>query len=202
MADSELSAILSQRQIINEGNGNGDTAMIPNKKKYFNPYTEFKEFSMKEIKEYERMFKKFDVGNDGFIDLEELKRMMEVLGAPQTHLALKQMIKEVDEDLDKKISFREFMLIYRKARAGELDIDGGLSKLASLTEIDVDEAGVGGAKTFFEAKIAEQAASSKFEEEIRAEQEERKREEELRRKRQAAFKEKANFFGQVAAQNA
>ncbi|KAF8776887.1 EF-hand domain-containing protein D2 [Argiope bruennichi] len=63
MADSELSAILSQRQIINEGNGNGDTAMIPNKKKYFNPYTEFKEFSMKEIKEYERMFKKFDVGN-------------------------------------------------------------------------------------------------------------------------------------------
>ncbi|CAL1299618.1 unnamed protein product [Larinioides sclopetarius] len=145
---------------------------------------------------------RFDVGHDGFIDLEELKRMMEVLGAPQTHLALKQMIKEVDEDLDKKISFREFMLIYRKARAGELDLDGGLSKLASLTEIDVDEAGVGGAKTFFEAKIAEQAASSRFEGEIRAEQEERKREEELRRKRQAEFKEKANFFGQVAAQNA
>ncbi|GBM33505.1 EF-hand domain-containing protein D2 [Araneus ventricosus] len=96
---------------------------------------------------------RFDVGNDGFIDLEELKRMMEVLGAPQTHLALKQMIKEVDEDLDKKISFREFMLIYRKARAGELDLDGGLSKLASLTEIDVDEAGVGGAKNFFEAKV-------------------------------------------------
>ncbi|GIZ02345.1 hypothetical protein CEXT_290111 [Caerostris extrusa] len=56
MADSELSAILSQRQIINEGNG--DVPLFPNKKKYFNPYTEFKEFSMKEIKEYERMFKK------------------------------------------------------------------------------------------------------------------------------------------------
>lgn len=33
--------------------------------------------------------------------------MMEKLGAPQTHLGLKNMIKEVDEDLDNKLSFRE-----------------------------------------------------------------------------------------------
>lgn len=33
--------------------------------------------------------------------------MMEKLGAPQTHLGLKNMIKEVDEDLDSKLSFRE-----------------------------------------------------------------------------------------------
>lgn len=33
--------------------------------------------------------------------------MMEKLGAPQTHLGLKNMIKEVDEDLDGKLSFRE-----------------------------------------------------------------------------------------------
>lgn len=33
--------------------------------------------------------------------------MMEKLGAPQTHLALKDMIKEVDEDKDNKINFRE-----------------------------------------------------------------------------------------------
>jgi len=37
----------------------------------------------------------------------ELKLMMEKLGAPQTHLGLKNMIKEVDEDLDNKLSFRE-----------------------------------------------------------------------------------------------
>lgn len=41
------------------------------------------------------------------MDLGELKRMMEKLGVPQTHLALKTMIKEVDEDDDDKISFRE-----------------------------------------------------------------------------------------------
>lgn len=37
----------------------------------------------------------------------ELKLMMEKLGAPQTHLGLKNMIKEVDEDFDGKLSYRE-----------------------------------------------------------------------------------------------
>lgn len=36
--------------------------------------------------------------------------MMEKLGAPQTHLGLKNMIKEVDEDFDSKLSFREVRL--------------------------------------------------------------------------------------------
>ena len=35
------------------------------------------------------------------------KTMMEKLGIPQTHLGLKEMIKQVDEDQDGKISFRE-----------------------------------------------------------------------------------------------
>lgn len=35
---------------------------------------------------------------------------MEKLGAPQTHVALRQMIAEVDEDGDKAISFREVFL--------------------------------------------------------------------------------------------
>lgn len=56
---------------------------------------------------------RFDEGHDGFLDLNEVKRMMERLGAPQTHLGLKAMISEVDEDGDSKISFREFLLIYR-----------------------------------------------------------------------------------------
>jgi len=88
------------------------------------------------------------------LDLAELKLMMERLGAPQTHLGLKAMIAEVDEDNDNKISFREFLLIFRKASAGELAEESGLSQLARLTEISVEEVGVGGAKTFFEAKVS------------------------------------------------
>ena len=33
--------------------------------------------------------------------------MMEKLGEPQTHLALKEMIRTIDEDNDGQISFRE-----------------------------------------------------------------------------------------------
>ena len=44
-------------------------------------------------------------------------------------------------------------MIFRKARLGELDMESGLGKLASLSEVDVDAVGVGGAKTFFEAKV-------------------------------------------------
>nr|CAD7447411.1 unnamed protein product [Timema bartmani] len=87
-----------------------------------------------------------------------------------------------------------FLLIYRKANAGELLEESGLSKLAKLTEISVEEVGVGGAKNFFQAKIEELNKSSKFEEEIRQEQEERKRDEQERQERKTAFKQKAALF--------
>ena len=45
--------------------------------------------------------------SSSFIDFMELKLMMEKLGEPQTHLALKEMIKTIDEDKDDQISFRE-----------------------------------------------------------------------------------------------
>ena len=50
---------------------------------------------------------RYDVKNDHFLDLMEMKQMMEKLGAPQTHVGLKAMIAEIDEDNDGKVSFRE-----------------------------------------------------------------------------------------------
>ncbi|XP_043926532.1 EF-hand domain-containing protein D1 isoform X1 [Protopterus annectens] len=100
-ADQELYEKLTRRLSINDGTT--QTKQV----KVFNPYTEFKEFSRKQIKAMESMFKLYDSGKDGYIDLMELKLMMEKLGAPQTHLGLKNMIKEVDEDFDGKLSFRE-----------------------------------------------------------------------------------------------
>ena len=46
-------------------------------------------------------------------DLIECQYMMEKLGAPQSHFSLKAMIKEVDEDQDEALVFREFLLIFR-----------------------------------------------------------------------------------------
>ncbi|XP_075057824.1 EF-hand domain-containing protein D1 [Mixophyes fleayi] len=188
-ADSELSAKLHRRNDINAGN-----AVPPSRTKFISPYTEFHEFSRKQIKEMEAMFKKYDTGHDNFIDMMELKLMMEKLGAPQTHLGLKNMIKEVDEDIDGKLNFREFLLIFRKAAAGELEEDSGLMSLAKLCEIDVSTEGVKGAKNFFEAKVQALSSASKFETEIRAEQDERKRMEEEKKNRRAAFKELKSAF--------
>lgn len=194
-ADDELSAILNRRQNMNVALENGENVEKNYVKVHKNIYTEFQEFSRKEIKQYEAMFKKYNVSGTNRLSLDELKTMMEKLQAPQTHLGLKSMIQEVDEDGDGAISFREFLLIFRKAAAGELKEDSGLSVLAKQCEVDVDEVGVGGAKNFFEAKIAAIRKTSKFEEEIREEQEEKKREEEERKRRQQAFKERAALFG-------
>ena len=53
------------------------------------------------------LYFRYDTDRSNFIDFMELKLMMEKLGSPQTHLSLKAMIKEVDEDNDGQISFRE-----------------------------------------------------------------------------------------------
>eukprot|EP00121_Abeoforma_whisleri_P012856 Awhi_evm1s11866 len=50
--------------------------------------------------------------------------MVEKLGFPQTHLGLKAMIKEVDEDNDGVIAYREFLLIFRYAKSGTLTSEG------------------------------------------------------------------------------
>lgn len=50
-ADSELSAKLLRRDAINEGEA------VPRASRVFNVYTEFKEFSRKQIKDMEAMFK-------------------------------------------------------------------------------------------------------------------------------------------------
>ena len=48
----------------------------------------------------------------------------------------------------------QFLLIFRKAAAGELTQDSGLYDIyKQLEEVDVDKEGVKGAKNFFEAKV-------------------------------------------------
>lgn len=163
-----------------------------------NPYNEFRELSRKQIQTCQKTFNSFDTNKDKFIDFDELKRMMEKVGSPQTHLALKAMIREVDEDGDNRISFREFLLIFRKALAGELTEDNGLYDIYRVvTEIDVQKEGVKGAKNFFEAKIEEKTKMSTFEQEIRDEQEDRRRLEDEKRQRRIAFKNTVDIFKQM-----
>ncbi|KAK3090775.1 hypothetical protein FSP39_014515 [Pinctada imbricata] len=89
------------------GSNESDDGSIPQLMQVFNPYNMFKEFSRKQIQDFQKTFNKYDSNKDRFIDFDELKRMMETIGAPQTHLSLKAMIQEVDEDHDDNVSFRE-----------------------------------------------------------------------------------------------
>ena len=80
---------------------------------------------------------RYDVGKDGFIDLMELKLMMEKLEAPQTHMGLKAMIKEVDEDLDNKINFREVCVSWCEYRMGKV-AQTHMGLKAMIKELDED----------------------------------------------------------------
>lgn len=145
--------------------------------------------SLKELGDYEQMFLKANVSNSGLLDLMEMKLLMESVGKPQTHLALKAMIKEVDVDLDDKLSYTEFMLIWRYAKTGELRCQG-LKDLAA--SVSVAEVGVGGAKSFFEQKAA---AINNNPAALDAEHHaQKKREAEEARARKAAFKDRAALF--------
>eukprot|EP00056_Hartaetosiga_gracilis_P020842 m.21586 g.21586 ORF g.21586 m.21586 type:complete len:187 (-) comp8734_c0_seq1:42-602(-) len=184
---NELAEKLARRAKINEGE---EKPKIGSSSR-FNPYVEFPNMSRKEIKEHEKNFKLYDTSKDGFIDLMELKYMMEKLGHPQTHVGLKAMIKEIDEDCDGQINFREYLLIFHKAALGELMADG-LNEI--VKSVNVNEVGTKGAANFFEQLAAKQSQSNKFEEEIKQEQEEKKREAEEARKRKEEFKRKMSGF--------
>ena len=83
------------------------------------------------------------------------------------------------------------MLIFHYAKEGTLRIEG-LKTIASTCDVTTE--GVGGAKSFFEAKVKALSDESKFEREIRDEQEKKKQEDEEKKARKAAFKEKASQF--------
>jgi len=159
------------------------------KKHFQNARSEFKELSLHELKDFEGIFLKYDTGNDGFIDLQELKYMMEKLGFPQTHLGLKAMIKEVDEDNDGQIAYREFLLIFRYAKNGTLQSEGLKAIAAS---VDVEKEGVGGAKNFFEAKA--KALNDNPAEKDRAYHEQKKKEAEEKKEKKKEFAARVSNF--------
>ncbi|KFB49449.1 AGAP009528-PA-like protein [Anopheles sinensis] len=177
-------SILNRRQQINDVLDNGQAVQLTFKVVIF--YTGLPKFLWKEIKDYQATFSICDVGSDGYIDLAELKRLMQKLAVAQTHVVLKCMFAEVNEDKDGKISFREFLLIYRIARARELVSDGG--------EVVVSGMGVHRAKEFFEDRIEQQLCTNKFHDEIRQEREERWRMEEERQLRRQQVQQRPAVF--------
>jgi len=191
--DTELTSKLNRRKDLNDALAKGENVEKRFVSKNLSVHHEFPDFDINDLQIYEAKFNAYNTSGTGKLNIEEFKLMMEKLGAPQTHVSLKAMIKEVDEDQDGMITFREFMSIFRKFAAGEL-VDSNLEYLAKQFEIDVDVVGVKGAKSFFEAKISAVRRDSQFEQQMQLLKEEKLIAEENKRMREQKFKARAAVF--------
>uniref|UniRef100_A0A8D0PDM8 Allograft inflammatory factor 1 n=1 Tax=Sus scrofa TaxID=9823 RepID=A0A8D0PDM8_PIG len=54
-------------------------------------------------------YMEFDLNGNGDIDIMSLKRMLEKLGVPKTHLELKKLIKEVSSGSGETFSYSDFL---------------------------------------------------------------------------------------------
>lgn len=69
----------------------------------------FAEFSKEQMNKLNADFKKYDINGDNFLDLQEVKRMMELMKVTMTHIETKQAIAEIDKDKDGLISYEEYL---------------------------------------------------------------------------------------------
>lgn len=54
-------------------------------------------------------YMEFDLNGNGDIDIMSLKRMLEKLGVPKTHLELKRLIREVSSGSEETFSYSDFL---------------------------------------------------------------------------------------------
>ncbi|KAF6721127.1 Allograft inflammatory factor 1-like [Oryzias melastigma] len=71
---------------------------------------------------FKNKYAEFDLNDQGEIDLMGLKRMMEKLGAPKTHLELKKMILEVTGGSSNTINYRDFVKMMLGKRSAVLKL--------------------------------------------------------------------------------
>ncbi|KFO31936.1 Allograft inflammatory factor 1-like [Fukomys damarensis] len=71
---------------------------------------------------FKEKYMEFDLNSQGEIDLMSLKRMMEKLGVPKTHLEMKKMISEVTGGVSNTISYRDFVNMMLGKRSAVLKL--------------------------------------------------------------------------------
>ncbi|KAM5263383.1 allograft inflammatory factor 1 [Ctenodactylus gundi] len=62
----------------------------------------------------------FDLNGNGDIDIMSLKRMLEKLGMPKTHLELKKLIREVSSGSEETFSYPDFLRVMLGKRSAIL----------------------------------------------------------------------------------
>ena len=65
--------------------------------------------------EIEKSFKLFDKNKDGYLDIDDLKYVAELIGETMSQEELNEMIKEADQDKDGKVTFADFKRVVQRA---------------------------------------------------------------------------------------
>lgn len=212
--DNQLAEIMARRKRINTGREPApcrteltkETKDLNSKMQgNFNPYTAFPEIGRKQIKDYEKTFKSYDSGRKGYLNIEDVKKMMEFVGKPQTHLSIKKLMSDAMEREDETkvlehpvntLSFFGFLSLFENPDEleDENSVASGIHDISKQQDINVHETGVTGARDFFSAKINQQSKSNTAEQEIRREQAQRKKTAEEERERKENFKNRMALF--------
>ncbi|XP_014340846.1 allograft inflammatory factor 1-like [Latimeria chalumnae] len=74
------------------------------------------------LESFKKKYVEFDLNNQGEIDVMALKRMMEKLGVPKTHLQMKKMISEVTGGSSETICYRDFVKMMLGKRSAVLKL--------------------------------------------------------------------------------
>jgi len=71
-------------------------------------------FTEDEINELKGNFQKFDINNDGYIDIHELEEIMKILGDKYDHDSLREILGSGNSEVDGKLSFYDYIsLVYQ-----------------------------------------------------------------------------------------
>ncbi|KAI0980472.1 hypothetical protein GJ496_002878 [Pomphorhynchus laevis] len=119
--DKDLASKLQRRLQRSESSCTDARDLSPPRLYVSDPLFEFRDIPAQTLKECQQMFSRYDDDNDKLLDFHQIRIFVEKLGHPQTHLMLKSMIKEFDSDDDGKLSFREFMMVYRRIQTNEIE---------------------------------------------------------------------------------
>ncbi|XP_055262473.1 allograft inflammatory factor 1 [Moschus berezovskii] len=100
------------------------------------------------LEAFKKKYMEFDLNEDGGIDIMSLKRMMEKLGVPKTHLELKKLIMEVSSGSGETFSYSDFlkmmlgkrsailkMILMYEEKAREQDKPTGLPAKKAISEL-------------------------------------------------------------------
>ncbi|XP_025772973.1 allograft inflammatory factor 1 isoform X1 [Puma concolor] len=64
---------------------------------------------LSKLEAFKKKYMEFDLNGNGDIDIMSLKRMLEKLGVPKTHLELKKLIREVSSGSGETFSYSDFL---------------------------------------------------------------------------------------------